>query len=68
MPTPLKTTSLYDEAAAALDAVIKIHTDRHPDRDRMAIQNGAMRAIICSWAAQPSRFPNCLETLKNQLQ
>lgn len=67
MPTPLKTTSLYDEAAAALDVVIKMHTNEHPDRDHMAIQNGVMRAIICSWAAQPSRFPNCLETLKNQV-
>ena len=68
MPPPLKTTSLYDEAAAALDAIFRDYMSRNPGRDRMAAENGIMRAIITAWAAQPSRFPNCLETLKNQIQ
>jgi hypothetical protein len=66
MPTPVKTTSLYDEASKALDAILKSHTDRHPDRDRLAVQNGVMRAIILAWAAQPSLYLNCLANLKIQ--
>lgn len=65
MPTKVKTTSLYDEAAESLDAVLKMHTDSHPDRDRMAVQNGAMRGIILSCAAMPSLFPNFLDNLKS---
>ena len=59
---------LYDEAAEALDAVLKIHTDRHPDRDRMAVQNGAMRGLILSFAAMPSLFPNFIDNLKRVSQ
>lgn len=66
MPTLVKTTSLYDEASQALDAIFKSYMDRHPDRDRLAVQNGVMRAIILSWSAMPSIYSNCLENLKKQ--
>jgi hypothetical protein len=50
-------------ASQYLDAILAHHVSLFPLRDRLAVENGAMRAIITSWAAV---HPECLSQLEQQ--
>jgi len=50
-------------ASQYLDAILAHHVSLFLLRDRLAVENGAMRAIITSWAAV---HPECLRKLEQQ--
>jgi hypothetical protein len=50
-------------ASQYLDVILAHHVSLFPLRDRLAMENGAMRAIITSWAAV---HPECLRKLEQQ--
>ena len=50
-------------ASQYLDTILAHHVSLFPLRDRLAVENGAMRAIIASLAAV---HPECLSQLEQQ--
>jgi len=50
-------------ASQYLDAILAHHVSLFPLRDRLAVENGVMRAIITSWAVEN---PECLRKLEQQ--
>ena len=54
---------LQQLASQHLDAILNYHATLFPSRDRLAVENGAMKAIITTWAAE---HPECFSKLEKQ--